>query len=45
MTSILARVVYRFDLELCPESENWIKGQAAWIVWEKPPLYIKLRER
>ena len=44
MRSILARVVFAFDMQLCPESQNWT-DQKTWIVWEKPPLMVQLRRR
>lgn len=42
MRLIMARVLYSFDLELCPESENWT-DQRAFTVWEKKPLICKLK--
>ncbi|KAL9097591.1 MAG: hypothetical protein Q9165_000487 [Trypethelium subeluteriae] len=41
MRLILARVLWNFDLEMMPESENWT-DQKCFILWEKNPLYVKL---
>lgn len=42
MRIILASVLYDFDFELCPESENWA-DQKVWTLWTKHPLIVKLR--
>ena len=42
MRSILARVIFAFDMELCPESQNW-SDQPTFLLWEKPPLMVQLR--
>ncbi|KNG49528.1 cytochrome p450 protein [Stemphylium lycopersici] len=42
MRLIAAKVYYNFDLELCPESNNWAE-QPTYILWEKKPLMCKLR--
>ncbi|KAF2180794.1 RadP cytochrome P450 epoxidase [Zopfia rhizophila CBS 207.26] len=39
---LLAKLVWSFDLELCAESQDWIK-QKSFIVGAKEPLYVKLR--
>ncbi|KIW01823.1 uncharacterized protein PV09_06675 [Verruconis gallopava] len=41
MRIILARLLWNFDLELCDESRNW-REQKAFILYEKPPLMVKL---
>jgi cytochrome P450 len=41
---ILARLLWNFDLELCTESENWIKKKS-FTAWEKKPMFVKLRQR
>ena len=41
MRSILARIVWHFDMELCEESKDWT-NQNAYVLWEKPPLYVML---
>ncbi|KAF5869159.1 putative cytochrome p450 monooxygenase protein [Botrytis fragariae] len=44
MRVILARIIWRFDLELCPESQAW-DDQKSYILWEKPELMCKLTPR
>lgn len=41
MRHIIGRVLFNFDLELCPESHNW-EHQPTFILWEKRPLMCKL---
>ena len=43
MRLILTKVLYNFDLELCPESEEWV-DQKVFTLWEKHPLMVKLRD-
>lgn len=42
MRLILACLLYNFDLELMPGQEDWIKNQECYVLWEKPPLMVKL---
>jgi cytochrome P450 len=42
MRLIMAKVLYSFDLELCPESYDW-DDQNTYILWEKKPLICKLK--
>ncbi|KAH7026785.1 cytochrome P450 [Macrophomina phaseolina] len=42
MRIILAKILWHFDLELCPESSDWA-NQKVWIVWEKPALLCKVK--
>ena len=42
MRLIAANVFYHFDIELCPESEDWIE-QPIYILWQKKPLMCKLK--
>jgi len=42
MRLILARVLLRFDLELCPESREWT-AQRAFVLWEKKPLMCRVK--
>ncbi|KAK8123015.1 Cytochrome P450 monooxygenase FUM2 [Apiospora sp. TS-2023a] len=42
MRYILARVLFKFDLELCRESRGW-DAQRAFILWEKKPLLCTLQ--
>ncbi|OTB16117.1 hypothetical protein K445DRAFT_300000 [Daldinia sp. EC12] len=39
---ILAKLIYNFDIELMPESRNWLDDQKNYIAWHKPPLMVKL---
>ncbi|KAJ5804831.1 hypothetical protein N7474_010697 [Penicillium riverlandense] len=41
MRLILARMIWNFDMEIAPDSRNWI-NQDAYVVWEKPALNVKL---
>lgn len=43
--SVLCRMLFNFDMELQPESEEWTTKQKFHILWEKPPLMVKLTER
>ena len=43
MRIILARVVWGFDFEMCEESRGWDRQQV-FILWEKGPLVVRLRE-
>lgn len=40
----MAMLLYNFDLELAPESKDW-SHQKVYLLWEKPPLMIKLTPR
>ena len=41
---ILCKLLFHFDIELCPESDRWA-DQNVYYVWEKPALMVKLKER
>ncbi|KAH8694348.1 hypothetical protein BGZ61DRAFT_352880, partial [Ilyonectria robusta] len=43
MRLILARIIWNFDLELVEESKNWMKDQHMFILWEKGPLMVRLK--
>lgn len=45
MRLILARLLFDFDLELDERCRNWTEGQKAFMLWEKPALWVKLTER
>lgn len=45
MRFILARFVWNFDLSLDERSRNWMDHQQAYLIWEKPPLYMNLKPR
>lgn len=42
--SILTRMMWHFDMELCEQSRAWTQ-QKAYLMWDKPPLWVKLRNR
>ncbi len=42
MRFIIAKLVWKFELELTPESKNWFEEQKIYIIFQKPPLFIKL---
>jgi cytochrome P450 len=42
MRLIMAKVLYAFDFELAPESEDW-NDQETFILWQKKPLICKLK--
>ncbi|EKG16098.1 Cytochrome P450 [Macrophomina phaseolina MS6] len=42
MRLILANMLWHYDLELCPESEQW-DDQLMYTIWEKHPLMCKLK--
>ena len=44
MKLILARLLFRFDLELLDDRFN-IENQKVYLMWQKPPLYIRLSRR
>ncbi|EED14363.1 cytochrome P450, putative [Talaromyces stipitatus ATCC 10500] len=39
----LCKMLYRFDIELTPESENWLKGQVTYSTRQKPPLWARVK--
>ncbi|GME40427.1 hypothetical protein PFICI_06539 [Neofusicoccum parvum] len=41
MRLIMTELLWNFDLELMPESEDW-SDQKVFTVWEKKPLFVKL---
>ncbi|GME38957.1 putative cytochrome p450 protein [Neofusicoccum parvum] len=44
MRAILSRMLWNFDLELCPQSSQWI-NQQSWIIWSKPELMVRFTPR
>lgn len=42
MRLILAKMLYSFDMELAPESKDWL-DQKVFLVWEKKPLFVKIK--
>lgn len=41
MRLILAKIIYNFDLELDEKTGDWL-AQKTFVLWEKPPLWVKL---
>ncbi|KAF2645032.1 cytochrome P450 [Massarina eburnea CBS 473.64] len=39
---IMTKILYEFDLEICPESENW-DDQKIYMLWEKKPLMCTMK--
>jgi hypothetical protein len=42
MRLVMAKVLFAFDFELDPESENW-DDQETYTLWQKKPLICKLK--
>ncbi|RMZ66223.1 cytochrome P450 [Pyrenophora seminiperda CCB06] len=42
--SVLARLLWHFDWELCEESVGW-HDQRSFILWDKPPLWLKISHK
>lgn len=42
MRLILAKLLWNYDLELCPETGDWAE-QKVFILWEKRPLFVELK--
>lgn len=40
----LARVLWNFEIQLAPRSRDWMKHQQAYLIWEKPALFIQLKQ-
>lgn len=43
MRLILAKVLFNFDLELVDKTNDWMKNQKVFALWEKPSLMVTLR--
>ncbi|KAJ6103326.1 hypothetical protein N7486_005753 [Penicillium sp. IBT 16267x] len=41
---ILCKLLYHFDLTMCPESTNWV-DQEVYFLWDKPRLMVTLQPR
>jgi len=44
MRLILARVIWNFDMELAEDSRHWDQ-QKIYIIWQKNPLHVSLKQR
>jgi hypothetical protein len=42
MRLVLAKLLWHFDITICDESEDWLKDQKIYTLWEKPELNVKL---
>lgn len=45
MRLIMARLIWNYDIELLDESIGWDKRCEVYIVYNKGPLYIRLKPR
>ena len=45
MRYILARFLWNFDIEGTKQSEKWMDDQKAYLVWDKPGLFVHLKPR
>lgn len=41
----LARFLWNFNVDVAPESRNWMDNQHAYLIWDKPPLLVHLTPR
>jgi hypothetical protein len=44
MRLILAKIIWSFDLELDPSSENWLEECKVFALWKKPGLAVRVKE-
>lgn len=44
MRLVLCKLLYHFDLALCPESTHWT-DQEVYFLWDKPALMVTLQDR
>lgn len=44
MRLIMAKLLWTFDLELDPKSQDWIQGCKVFTLWDKPELLVKLTQ-
>jgi aspirochlorine biosynthesis cytochrome P450 monooxygenase len=45
MRLIISRVFWNFDLEIMPDSLDWMKYQKSYQLWEKSELNVKINLR
>jgi averantin hydroxylase len=43
MRLILAKFLWKFDMDLDPRSKGWVKRQKAYVLWEKDELWMNLK--
>ena len=44
MRLIMAKMIWSFDFELQPESDNWMEECRVMAVWIRPKLWMKVTE-
>ena len=46
---VIARLLWRFDLRMAEGGrrglEEWFEKQKSYVLWQKPPLFVKVRRR
>lgn len=42
---VVARLLWNFDVELLDEQPDWMTRQRVYMVYEKGPLMIRLKQR
>lgn len=45
MSSILAKVIYKYDMELVNKDLDWERESHCHIMWWKAPIHVVFRER
>lgn len=45
MRMVMARLLWNFDIELQDEKLDWVTHQRVYMVYEKGPLMIRLKQR
>lgn len=45
MRLILAKLIWNFDIDLDSRSEAWLEKNTAFLLWEKPELWVRLTPR
>ncbi|RDW56936.1 hypothetical protein BP5796_13003 [Coleophoma crateriformis] len=45
MRSVLARMLFYFDMEICEDSREWNVEQKIHMMWDKPSLNVKITRR
>ena len=44
MRLILTQLLLEFEFELCEESRSWSSDQRFYLLWERPPLKMRLKK-
>ncbi|KAL1969170.1 hypothetical protein VTN77DRAFT_424 [Rasamsonia byssochlamydoides] len=42
---MLCKLLFNFEIELCPESSHWVDDQEVYFIWDKPALTVTLTDR